>query len=385
MQAEQLYRIRFDEAQTSGRGNRVGLLHSRTGSPAFLLFLESLASPVEFQCQSLESLELFASGFHSSDDRQAILELRLFFEEGGKSTTILGSPLKADADLLGQMIGLSRNIKSRSGLQLFRNVFEIADLLAVPQARRLLSPESNQRFTEELLSITTESNACFALVEVPQLLNVEESIQWAKVFTCPDAALYYPALISRNTEGKIVEFSVLPAIAAHYQSTDRDANLGISELPTSHAFHGRAEPSVRLSPSQQMELLAARMNSIVFAPGPEKSVRVWGGYTLARPPHLEFSLIPVRRTLRALREALENIAESFVLEPLSAGMEDTIADEIKVFLDENEELLDLFKKPAYSVQVKLLKGRDADGIEINCRFKLSRCVQELKMSFGVSQ
>src|SRR4051812_10586464 len=120
MQAEELYRIRFSESQANRRSTRVGLLQGRTGVPLFLMYLESISRPVEFQCNSLEGLEVFASQFSAAADRQAVLELRLFFEEGGSLAQIAASPIDPREPLLTQMIGSSPGYNQRRGLYLIK-------------------------------------------------------------------------------------------------------------------------------------------------------------------------------------------------------------------------------------------------------------------------
>lgn len=378
MQAGELYRIRFSEGVKSLRGTRVGLLHGRTGVPLFLLYLEGIEHAIEYRCISLESLELFASRFSSSSDRETVYELRTFFEEGGAVMQIIASPLRSGSHRLETMRGKSIAYNQKTGLELLRNVGEYCDLVAVPQARRLLSAEESKIFHDEVIRVVSESNALFALLECPRLLEVKDAVLWAKDFASADAALYFPSMFFKG-----VETSLLPVIAACYQKTD--SQKGIAELPTFNHLEADILPTVRLSPSQQMELLSGRINSLVLTPGTRGQLRVWGGHTLVRPPDMEFSLIPVRRTLRALREALESIAESYVLEPISADISLEVEHRIRSFLEEQRHLFDLYAKSPFDVSVSNLNGKDSEGIEINCSFKLSRCVRELKLNFGVSQ
>lgn len=384
MQTAELYGIRFSETQASQRSTRVGLLHGRTGVPLFVLYLESIESPIEFQCHSNESLEIFASQLTSPRDRHAVHGLRLFFAEGGSVAQIAASPLRdgLPSSRLEQMLGRTTGFKRKTGLHLAKNAIESADLLVVPQARELLSASESVAFHEQMLSVASETGSLFALIEGPQDLDPSRVAAFTKNLSSPDAAFYYPTLVAPNGGGEMSELSVLPAVAAHYQITDAERSL--AELPTFHAFRSGAVPSLHLSPSQQMELLSHRSNTVVFTPGTQSQVRVWGGHTLARPPQMEFALIPVRRTLRALREALESLAEAFVLEPLSTDIVLESEYRLRAFFEENRKLFDLYTKSPFSVTTARLNGKTMDGIEINCAFRLSRCVQELRLNFGVS-
>ena len=173
------------------------------------------------------------------------------------------------------------------------------------------------------------------------------------------------------------------ALAAHYQMTDQSRSL--AELPTLGHFQSRVLPRFLLSPSQQMELLAAQCNSIIQSPGAGRETRVWGSHTLARPPEMNFGLVPVRRTMRALREAVESLAEAFVLEPLSSDIVLESEYRLRSFFEEHRQLFDLYVKDPFTVTTSHLSGKDMDGLEISCSFRLSRCIQELRLHFGVSQ
>jgi hypothetical protein len=378
MQAGDLYKIRFSESQATRRGTRVGLLHERTGVPVFLLFLESIHESQSFQCHSFESLEVFASHLTSKKDKENVLALKIFFEEGAALAQIQASPLDYSGHVLSQMIGQSNAFNKRSGLYLLNSISEHCDLVIVPQARSLLNSEETKIFYEKLINQVSLLNALFALIDVPKNLDVIQAREWSKSLSSVDAALYYPALIYNGKE-----ISSLPAIAAHYQLTDTQKS--IAELPTISTFQSAVMPAINLSPSQQMELLNSRINSVVFAPGSNHKVRVWGGHTLARPPDMEFSLIPVRRTLRALRESLESIAEAYVLEPLTTDIAIEIEYKIRGFLDENRTLFDLFSRNPFEVNASKISSKDAEGVDIYCRFRLSRCLQELNLNFGVTQ
>lgn len=347
------------------------------------MYLESVSDPMELQCNSVESLEQFCSGLQSAQDRYWMLRTRSFFEEGGKLAQFAVSPIKKSGSILDEMIGTQRGFKRGSGLSLIKKSVEFADLVAVPQARDMLNLEESKRFHECLFAATRETESFFALVEPPKRLDPHEAVSWAKSLTCPDAAAYYPEVIDSGKEGlPPAEISVLPAVAGLYQCADEEN--GIAELPTLKVCQSQLKPRMRLTPSWQMELLATRLNSVVFAPGLGEKVRVWGGHTLTRAPETEFALIPVRRTLRALSEAVQSIAEGYVLEPLAVDIVTDIEYRIHSFLEEHRNIFDPFTKSPFDVRASRLKGRDSDGIEINCRFKLSRCVQELKLNFGVS-
>lgn len=360
-------------------------MHQRTGVPLFLLYFESIQEPIEIACHSIESLEVWADRLGSVRDRSALLRLRSFFEEGGSSALVFGSPFKKTNDnvLASHLIGISEGYQNRTGIHLITSATEHADLIAVPQAAEWLNPSESLIFYQALLAIIENTPRCFGIIEPPRNLNPVEVCGWVHSLNSSDVAVYYPSLVESDSRGTPTLFSCLPVVAAQFQKTDREKS--IAELPTLHFLRGERLPSIRLTPSEQSDLLNAKVNSIIFQPGPDRKARVFGGYTLAPAFHSEFALIPVRRTLKALKDSLESVAEAFVLEPMGVDIELEVENRILGFFAENRSLFDAFTPKPYRVKIKSIHRPQGDGIDIYCEVKLSRCVQELKLEIGVTQ
>ena len=369
------------EAQSGWRNPpRVGLLRERTGVPVFLLYLTDIVETRHLELNSLDDVESEILKSSSAWDKAAWEGLIPFFDAEGVYALVLALPLSSPSspNLVKDMIGKDRGLKERSGIFSLRGQLEFADLVVVPQASQVLSSKDHRLYYKALFTLLDELNHFFAIVDFPKNFDPATIQKWMKGIVAPNAAAYYPWLIKDN---KMINPAA--SVAALYQATDRE--MSINELPANKPMArtpNLARPMVKLTPHDLEQCLESRLNVVhLFGNG---EVRVWGGRTLAEPLDLDGRFISNRRTLLALREAVHQICEPFVLEPLNENLPHLVDVAMQSTFQGLKRLFDPAAKQPFRSQVNVVSRDREDVLEVNVHYSVPYALDEMAFSLALT-
>jgi len=365
------------ENQPSGRlSSRIGLLRHRTGVPVVPLFLEEVKHPLSRELHSLEDIETQVLSSSSAWDKAAWETLLPFFEMGGTQAHVVSLPLPSErCDRLAAMIGFDRGLRHRTGIHALKNFAEQADLIVVPQASMGLSLEEHRIFYHTLFDVISPMAHFFTLVDFPK--NTDEgSVQtWLSGTFCADAAAYFPWLL----HGKRLTPPAMVTAAA-FQSSD--SFHGINEIPANRVLSGEYQPLRRFSPAQLQDLLEHRVN--LFHQFGTGEVRIWGGRTLADPMDLDNRFISTRRTMLALREAIHQICEPFVLEPMQEGLANLVDVALQSAFQPIVKVFDPNAKNPFQTNIEVVSNGAEDVLKVDVTFSIPYAVDQLSVSLGLT-
>lgn len=311
MQAQGIFNLSVAAQSESRRGDRIGLLRGRTGVPIFLLFLEGLETPKRWEMHTLEDVESAILGLESARDKMAMSHLKSFFEAQGTRAFVAASPLSRTLSPIASLMGEARSLTTRSGVHLVKDYVEVADLLSVPQASELLKVDAYRAWIEATRLEVEPLQQFFTLLDLPKALPRLESVEAMEGLQWSDSAFYYPWIVKDT-----LCTAPSPMVAALYQLNDRE--FGIQEIPANRAISGKYRPLQTLSPFELKDMQDNRINCIhEFG---THSMRIWGGRTASDPQDADNQIVSNRRTLLAVRAAVHELCERFVMEPLGPSL-----------------------------------------------------------------
>ncbi len=363
------------ENQTSGRHtSRIGLLRHRTGVPVVPLFLQGISHPFSQELHSMEDIETQILASTCLFDKEAWALLFPFFEMGASHAYVIALPFDPN-HRLSSLLGSDRGLHSRTGIHAIKNFSEVADLVVVPQASQILGFEEHKAFHVSLFDIISPLNHFFMLTDFPKQADETLVESWLKGIYCPNAAAYFPWLrgASRLTP---------PAIVAAAAFQVSDAAYGINEIPANRPLNEGYQPVRRFRPATLHPLLEMRVN--LFHQFGTGDCRVWGGRTLAESVDLDNRFVSTRRTVLALREAIHQICEPFVLEPMQDGLADLVDVALQSAFQPLVKIFDPNAKQPFQTQIAIVPKGTEDILQVDVTFCIPYAVDQMSVSLGLT-
>ncbi len=376
MEPHGIYNLSIDSQATGKMPSRVGLLRHRTGVPVVPLFLEEVKQPTTREVHSLEDIETQILSSSNAWDKTAWETMLPFFEMGGTHAHVVSLPLPSSREeRLAGMIGTDRGLRHRTGLNALKSFSEIADLIVVPQASLGLTLEEHRIFYHSLFDTIAPLSHFFTLVDFPKNTDEAQAQNWLRGTICPDAAAYLPWVLLGNRLSS-------PAIVAAAAFQMSDAQHGINEIPANRSLTGGYQPIRKFSPAQLQTFLNLRLN--VFHQFGNGEVRIWGGRTLADPMDLDNRFISTRRTVLALREAIHQICEPFVLEPMQEGLADLVDVALQSAFQPIVKIFDANAKQPFQTNITVHSSGADDVLQVNVTFSIPYAVDQMSVRLGLT-
>jgi|GEM_PF-6176261 len=358
-----------------GESRTVGLLQDRTGVPAILLALESVQQLTVFDLGSLEQAIEKMRGFESASDRKAWEAVLAFFEAQGTEARVVGTPIGKDGVTLESLLGKNGGPAKRSGFHFLAEIAEFADLFIVPQAASCAaSPAALRAFWEEMARVMGGLRGPFALLDAPLSMSTAEVSELVRGLDFPDAALFHPWL---EVRGCVVAPSSV--VAASIQRTDKE--VGIHELPSNRPGLSGVVPIRELSPAELRVCRGARIGS--FFIDDKGATRLWASDTLSVEKAPVDRLLSVRRTMQAIRVALEKICEPYVLEPMGLELPIHLETRLTNFLHSIRGRLDREQQPPYRVEVSMSEETSEPTMDVKVQLALPRVLEQIAVQMNL--
>lgn len=374
MQPQSVYNLEIQGDESRTRRSRVGLLHQKTGVPVFLLYLVDIKEVCTYELFSMEEVETLRYKTLSKSDQEAWRLVKTFFESEGQHAHVVASPLSTK-NPLKSMLGEDKGLDFRSGIHALRAYVEHADLVVAPQASHILEDREHRRFFSKLFELNTELDHFFVLVDFPKNFDLDRLNKWKKGLQHANAALYFPWLL-----GNECITSPSPVAAAAYQQND--VQYGIQDSPANRSLPTGYRPLRLFSPMELQQLNGAGLNVLnIFG---ESDLRIWGDYTLTDKLDFDNKHVATRRTLLALREAINQICEPFVLEPIGPDLAHTIEVSLHSFFQDNQKLLDTTTRQPFKTEVSIENRGGDDVVEITLQLCLPYVVNQMSLSMAVT-
>jgi len=375
MNSHGLYNVTLESTSAFRHPPKVGLVRERTGVPVFLLYLTQISRPGRFEVHSLEDVENQILTSTEPADKIAWRYLLPFFRGEGTLAHVVTLPILRESPLLPALCGEDRGLGHRSGIHVLKEYVEVADLVSIPQASRLLDVAQLRIFYEKLDSVLAPLQHYFSLLDLPLHFSSVDAAHFLRGLILPDSAAYYPWL--HLPEGVSPPSA---AVAAAYQRSDAEYN--INEIPANRPLKGAVRPLFVHPPTELHDLISNRVN-VVHAFN-ENDIRLWGGRTLADPLDADGRFISNRRTLKAVREAIHQICEPFVLEPMHSDLPRFVDVTIQSALMPLAKLFDTGHPRPFEVRVSLARtGRD-DVLQVDLKFSIPYAVDQMSISLGLT-
>jgi hypothetical protein len=370
--------LTFENLRAGKRAPRVGLLRENTGVPLFLLFLHD-STPRSLSLGSFDDVVSQIIAEQLPFNKHAWETLLPFFEAGGQSAHVVTLRLNENPDeFLSSIIGDDRSFTQRTGIHVITHFFEYADLVVIPQMSSLFAdnPDDLQTFAKTLFSFVESTEHFFLILDLPKKVTPTEFAQWK--WTCPNAAVYYPWLLRDGAA-----WGPAPAAAAAFQMTDRKSH--INDIPANRNLfsqHFNYDPLCRMQPAELKYILEQRLN--VFHSFSDADLRIWGGRTLASPHDVDSRFISTRRTVLAVREAISDLCEPYVLEPLHRDLPKFIDVALQSSFQPHRKAFDSNHKQPFQTNVRLVAHENTDVIEVGVKCFIPFALDEIAFELAVS-
>ena len=235
----------------------------------------------------------------------------------------------------GDYIGRYDGLNNYAGIGCFESRNDIS-LIAVPDVCRLKSRADIVVVQEVLVRQAERFQGRFAVLDVPEGLDVVDASAWARRMDSSFAAAYYPFIdmidpldpVGANTMRIPPSGAVCGCIAA------TDGEKGVFAAPANCLLEGAVGISASTTTSEQELLYGSGINVLRYFPG--RGVKVWGARTLSSDK--EWKHINVRRTFSRVCAALKQGTQWAVFEPNDKNLRKRLVRQVSGFL------LDLWMK-----------------------------------------
>lgn len=185
----------------------------------------------------------------------------------------------------------------------------------------------SERIHAGLIRFCEARQDCVALIDSPAADDEVEAIrEYRERFDTSFAALYWPRLLVPGVGVDLVNVPSSGAIAG--LTASRDRTTGPHHSPAGHALRGTTAVARVVSDSEHALLNDSGVNVLRQRAG--RSVTLEGARSLSGDPALRF--LSVRRTLLAIREALEVQTRWAVFERAAPGVWSAIQDQVRAYL-----------------------------------------------------
>lgn len=234
------------------------------------------------------------------------------------------------ADLkAGNYIGYYNGLNDYAGIGCFES-FDDISLIAVPDICWLKKPEDMQSVQMALIAQAERFPNRFAILDVPEQLDIIGAANWVKRMTSSFAAAYYPFIditdpLDRTGIGTI---RVPPSGAICGCIAATDGEKGVFCAPANCLIDGAVGLSNSLTIGEQEILYTSRINFLKYFPG--RGVKIWGAKTLSCEK--EWEQINVRRTFSRVCKALKEGTRWAVFEPNDKNLRKRLVRQVYGFL-----------------------------------------------------
>ena len=234
------------------------------------------------------------------------------------------------ADLkAGNYIGYYNGLNDYAGIGCFES-FDDISLIAVPDICWLKKPEDMQPVQMALIAQAERFPNRFAILDVPEQLDIIGAANWVKRMTSSFAAAYYPFIditdpLDRTGIGTI---RVPPSGAICGCIAATDGEKGVFCAPANCLIDGAVGLSNSLTIGEQEILYTSRINFLKYFPG--RGVKIWGAKTLSCEK--EWEQINVRRTFSRVCKALKEGTRWAVFEPNDKNLRKRLVRQVYGFL-----------------------------------------------------
>lgn len=373
MEDHGIYNLSLTKGGAHCRPRRVGLLRERTGIPLFLLFLHE-GSMGSHELHSVEDVESHIFRATNLQDKQAWRLLLPFFEGAGTSAYVYTSPLSQDStNHVADLLGAERSLTTRTGLHAVKGWTEYCDLLVIPQLSSLLNLDQWLLFVDAAFSFLSKTQHYFFLLDLPKNSQPLYTENLNKLEN-PDAAIYFPWIV-RDSE----VLPPAPLVAAAFQANDLD---NIQDLPANRTLRVPYRPIQHFSPTNLADFLDKRINVIhELAPN---DVRIWGAQTLASRRDGEARYISTRRTLTAVKEAIHELCEPFVLEPLYNDLPKIVDVALQSAFQPFRRIFDTSVRDPFRTNVRVIRKRTEDILQVDVQFLFPFALDEINFSLALT-
>ncbi len=371
MATQALYNLAVED-HSIDHSNRVGLLKDRTGIPLFLLFLSETEETLFLEFHSAEDVRTHRLQAKTAVDEHAWTCVEAFFEAKGRHLRVAAFPFNPEKKALPQMMGSAGSSRLATGIHVLNQFTENTDILAVPQAPSLLNQKEHALFYKALFSQTQQLEHFLVLVDLWKDFQAE-SVGELKGYASDDAAIYFPWVL-------MGEANVPPSALVAASIQQNDQKFGIQQTPANQPIDSRLEPLLALSPAQVALALEYHVN--VVQRFPKRGLCLWGANT--RSSDKEKGFIATRRTLLAVRQALHELCEPFVLEPTSTDLTRRIDVSLHSFFQSHSRLWDPNAKSPFFSHVELKQEGDAREVHVQVNLSLPYAIDKVSLSLELS-
>lgn len=365
-----------------GKNRPVGLLYDRTGVPAFLLGLHGVEAPQSWEVSSLEHAVERMRQFDAVEDRKAFESVLAFFEAQGTDARVVATPVVKTGTIRGKkgglkhLLGADRGPGRRTGFFLLAEAMQYADLFVMPQSAEYAEGDLTELrgFWDAIAGQMQHLRGPFALLDAPLAASVEQVAQAVKGIDFPDSAIFHSWIQVRE--------AVLPpscAVAAAIQRTDREA--GVHELPANRAGTSGICPIREFTAAELKRCREARIGT--FFIDDMGNSRLWCSDTLSASYAASERVMSVRRTVQAVRAAIEQICEPYVMEPVGEELPVHLENRLTNFLHSVRGKLDAETSPPYKVAVKLADNSGDPGLDVSVQLALPRALEHISLEMNL--
>ncbi len=292
---------------------RIGLLSDRTGVPLFVLLCNAELSGNVYDLTDASQAPRMLRNGTSLLDRTSIQFIEAFFEAGGRRLVVQFERTELDEksnqdELLAAILGTDFGFRLKTGLYNIPTLDSFIDLVAIPQAAIVFTAHRLTHLYQRCLDLSEQCGSVFVLIDPPRLNDRQALLTWCSSINHERGIQSYPWLGHRRL--KLIPPSVL--LAAHIQQVDE--KFSVAESPANLAFSDQFSPIEEFDLTNAKSLLAARVN--LFLTRPDRIKVMWGHATCLREAS-EGGIIPTARAAAAIREAVVQIVDPFLMEPRS--------------------------------------------------------------------
>ncbi len=218
----------------------------------------------------------------------------------------------------GDFIGFDNGPADRAGLMALAGV-DAVGMLCIPDAMlayaRNPGPQADrdvQVIQDAMINVCENLKDRFAILDSPPTKDVEEVRKWRRRIESSYAALYYPWINVRGSNGNGESFIKIPP-SGHVAGVFARCDLreGVHKAPANEVIDGALGLMMQLNEDHLGLLNGDGINALRSLPG--RGIRIWGARTCSEDP--DWRYVNVRRLFIMLRRSLEDGTQWAVFEP----------------------------------------------------------------------
>lgn len=231
-------------------------------------------------------------------------------------------------------IGYRLGPKESSGLGLFDEVDEIGtlcapDLVKLSQISSAFRSEKDVEIVQRAMVSHCETmRTCFAILDMPQDLDIAQARDYRQKFDSKFAAIYYPwiKVLDPRQENGVISVPPSGHVAGLYSKLDQE--VGVHRAPANEILNDAIDLVRDVTKDEQDILNPIGVNVIRYFRG--RGIRVWGARTLSSDQLWRY--ISVRRLFIMIERSLEEGMQWAVFEGNNYTLWKTIERMIGAFL-----------------------------------------------------